>query len=84
MSQSTEKIPLNAAFGGTLDSIFGSSVEVRFNGELILQVSLDSTVKRPKNSEELHKLLRKILAISEDTDVPDKEVLGKFSPDDIL
>jgi hypothetical protein len=36
--------------------------------------------KRPENSEELHTLLREIIAMHKAPEVPDPEVLGSYSP----
>lgn len=55
-----------------------NEVEIKFNDKLLLHCT--TTVNRPENQKEIHDLLREIIAFGESPDVPDKEVLGKYSP----
>lgn len=69
MNQTPEK---TIEFNSFLGELAGHRLEIRFDGELIVGISYDSTVKRPNNDQELKTLLQEVL-----------NSLGKYTPENI-
>lgn len=62
----------------SLGYLLGNRVEIIINGKVMLSAS--TTLPIPNNSNELHELLKNLIKFVSGKDVPDKEVLGKYSP----
>ncbi len=61
----------------TENFIIGSRIELTCDGKTIFGMSVKS---RPQNHEEMVLLFKELITAMESPEVPDLELLGKFSP----